>query len=134
VALPEDDDSEISDIDMNMMPIDSMNPDNQAEEGTATSSVTQPMHPYFYDPEKGSGAEKMYAKYRTPQNPDAMPELPKMNNQPPERRIPIWNRAEGRKITGNAAPLERNLQRCIRLLHYHETFDSFLFQVPQAAH
>ena len=85
-------------------------PENAMPITPPTALPQQYMHPYHYDPNQDSST--MYStKYRTLQNPMMVPEMPKMNNQPPERRVPIWNRAENRKITGNAAPLERNLQR-----------------------
>jgi len=68
------------------------------------------MHPYWIDP-KGDTKNSTYNKYRPLADPSILPEMPKMNNQPPERRIPIWNRTDARKITGNAAPLERNLNK-----------------------
>ena len=79
---------------------------------SGTGSVPN-MHPYWMDP-KGQASNNMYKKYAPVKD---LPELPKMNNQPSERRIPIWHRkvgnVPGRKITGNAAPLERNLQKYV---------------------
>jgi len=101
--------------DLPRLPLVPLSSFRQAAGGSVPSNPGQLMHPYFVDHTRGFHSNKAYAKYRSLHHP-GMPDMPSMETEAPERRTQIWNGAEKRKVTGNAAPLERNLEKYL-LLH-----------------